>query len=163
VNNPVLPSHATVQLPETIAAQSGRGGTRGYKKTGLYAAKAALKEYGNRALDGRTGAAKALAQWRNELVGDLGGPDEVSTQELAIVDAAVKTKLLLDSLDTWLLQQSSLINARRRSVYPVVLQRQQLADALARYMGQLGLKRRPRPAKSLSDLLISETSTERDA
>jgi len=106
---------------------------------------------------------KALAQWRNELVADLGGQEEVRTQELAIVDAAVKTKLLVDSLDTWLLQQSSLINARKRSVYPVVLQRQQLADALARYMGQRGLKRRVKLAKSLHELLTTESSSQGDA
>jgi hypothetical protein len=35
-----------------------------------------------------------------------------------------------------------LINARKRALLPVVLQRQQLADALARHLTQLGLERR---------------------
>lgn len=153
---------ATTMLPDEKAAQPVRKRRRGYQKTGLYAAKTALKEFGDRALDGRTGPAKALAQWRNELIADLGGQVEVSTQELAIIDAAVKTKLLLDSLDAWLLQQSSLINGRKKSVYPVVLQRQQLADALARYMGQLGLKRRAKPTKSLHELLTTESSSQGD-
>ena len=59
---------------------------------------------------------KALAQRRNELVADLGGQEEVSTQELAIVDAAVKTKLLLDSLDTWLDRKSTRLNSSHEFV-----------------------------------------------
>jgi hypothetical protein len=54
--------------------------------------------------------------------------------------------LYLDSVDAWLLEQRSLVNARRRAVLPVVLQRQQLADALARYLSQLGTVRRPATA-----------------
>ena len=81
----------------------------------------------------------------------------ISTQERSIVDLAVRTKLLLDSIDTWLLQQPSLINTRKRKIHPAVLERQQLADALARYMGQLGLKRRAKPTQSLGDLLAKGT------
>jgi len=45
-----------------------------------------------------------------------------STQELVIVNLAVKTKLLLDSVDTWLLQQPTLVNARKRKIHPAVLE-----------------------------------------
>ena len=48
-------------------------------------------------------AGKALAQWRQDLIRDLGG--DVSTQQDAIMSLAVKTKLILDSIDVWLLQQ----------------------------------------------------------
>jgi len=51
-------------------------------------------------------------------------------------------KILLDSIDTWLFTQPSLVNSRKRSVIPVVLQRQALADSLVRYLAQLGLARR---------------------
>jgi chorismate mutase len=104
---------------------------------------------GRRAIDMRTSLGKALSQWRGDLVADLGGRDAISTQQAAIVDLAVKTKLILDSIDAWLLQQPTLINKRNRSVLPVVRERQQLADALARYMAQLGLERRSRPVKDL--------------
>src|SRR5262245_55533943 len=40
---------------------------------------------------GRTALGKALAQWRAELINDLGGPEAVSTQEVAVVDLAVRT------------------------------------------------------------------------
>ena len=97
---------------------------------------------GSRAIDQRTTLGKALAQWRKELIEDLGGPEAVSTQKQAIIDLAVRTKLLLDSIDAWLLKQPSLVNARRRAVLPVVLQRQHLAESLARSLTQLGLERR---------------------
>jgi hypothetical protein len=38
----------------------------------------------------------------------------------------------------------------------VVLQRQQLADALARYMNQLGLERRAREVPTLGEYLASK-------
>ena len=142
-------------VPRGEKAETKQKTRRGYQKSGLYAAKTALKQFGKRAIDGRTGVAKTLDAWRGELIADLGGEAEVTTQQRAIIDIATRTKLMLDSLDTWLLQQPSLINGRKRSVYPVVLQRQQLADALARYMSQLGLERRAKPTKSLSDLLTA--------
>jgi hypothetical protein len=90
------------------------------------------------------------------LITDLGGPAAVSTQELAVVDLAVRTKLLLDSIDAWLLTQRSLINVRQRTLLPAILQRQQLADGLARYLTQLGLKRRKAPAKSLEQYVTEK-------
>jgi len=34
-------------------------------------------------------------------VSELGGKDAVSTQQSAVVELAVRTKLLLDSIDAW--------------------------------------------------------------
>ncbi len=122
---------------------------------GISLMKRALKAGGTRALDRRTRVSKALDQWRDQLISDLGGAEQISTQQRAIINVAVKTKLLLDSVDAWLLQQPSLINHRKRSVHPVVLQRQQLADSLIRAMSQLGLERRSKPVLSLSDYLAN--------
>jgi hypothetical protein len=112
------------------------------RRHGLTTLKRAIHQLGDRAIDGRTSVGKALQEWRADLIVDLGGPDAISAQQTAILDVAVKTKLLLDSIDGWLLTQPTLINARKRALLPAVLQRQQLADALARYMMQLGLTRR---------------------
>lgn len=119
---------------------------------GLSLMKRALKEHGARALDRRTRVSKALDQWRDQLISDLGGPEQISTQQRAIINVAVKTKLLLDSVDAWLLQQPSLINLRKRAVHPAILQRQQLADSLIRAMVQLGLERKAK-VLSLNDYL----------
>jgi len=107
-------------------------------------------DLGNKAIDKRTTLGKALAKWRADLIQDLGG--DVSTQQAALVDLAVKSKLLLDSIDTWLLTQPSLVNARKKALLPVVRERQTLADGLARYLAQLGLHRRVKAA-SINDLL----------
>ena len=80
----------------------------------------------------------------------------MSTQQLAVVDLAVRTKLLLDSIDAWLLQQPSLVNKRKKALLPAVHQRQQLADALSRYMGQLGLERKAKRAPPLDEYLAEK-------
>jgi hypothetical protein len=128
--------------------------SRPYQQHGLHTLKRRLKVRGLDGIDKRSSTARALLAWRRELEADLGGPEAFTAQQRAIVDVASTTKLLLDSVDRWLLEQGDgLVNRKRRAVYPVVLQRQQLADALARYMGQLGLERRAKPAPSLTHWL----------
>jgi hypothetical protein len=127
-----------------MTAQAQQKGRQKHQMHGLYALKGALMRVGYRAVDGRTSTGKALAKWRQDLITDLGG--DVSTQESAIIDLAVKSKLLLDSIDVWLLSQSSLVNVRKRSLIPVVKERQTLADGLARYLAMLGLARRAKDA-----------------
>ncbi len=130
-----------------------RKAKRVYSRSGLYQARRALVQFGNRAIDGRTSVGKALTQWRAELVNDLGGEHAVSKQQSVVIDLAVRTHLLLQSVDHWLLQQRSLINLRKRALLPVVIQRQQLADSLARYMTTLGLERKAKPVPALSEYL----------
>lgn len=43
-------------LPGITDSQSSQKPTRGYQKSGLYGAKRALQQFGERAIDGRTGA-----------------------------------------------------------------------------------------------------------
>ena len=120
---------------------------------GTKALKQAVKVLGTRAIDLRTTIGRALAAWRSELLADLGGADNFSTQELALVEEAVKTKLILDSVDAWLLQQPTLINKRVRGVLPAVRDRQALVSTLRGLLGDLGLKRRTKAAPTLSEYL----------
>lgn len=132
---------------------------------GLYSLKRAVNEVGLKAIDGRSAVGRALSQWRADLVHDLGGQDNVSTQQEALIDLAVKSKLLLDSVDAWLLTQPSLVNRRKKALLPVVRERQQLADGLARYLGQLGLERRvkvPTLAEYLAGLGDGEEDGEQE-
>jgi hypothetical protein len=126
---------------------------RSYSRHGLNALMARVKIRGLNAIDKRTAAAQALIAWRGELIADLGGPEACSAAKLALVELAVRTRLYVDSLDAWLLAQRSLIQAKKRAVLPVVLQRQQLADALARYLVQLGLERRAKPALTALEIM----------
>ena len=125
---------------------------------GLNTMKRALKELGSRAIDKRTTVGRELHAWRDELISDLGGIDGVSTQQLALVDVCVKQKLLLDSIDVYLLEMPSLVNRRRRCLYPVVQQRQSLADGLSKYLGQLGLERR----EKVVDLAVAIQDAQRE-
>ena len=94
---------------------------------GLSMMRRTLNRLGSRAIDRRTRLGRQLAQWRAELIADLGGPDAVTTQQLAVVDLAVRTKLLVDSVDAYVLGMDSPVNKRRRSLYPVVRERQALS------------------------------------
>ena len=77
----------------------------------------------------------------------------------ALVDLTVKSKLLLDAIDAWLLTQPTQINKRKRALLPVILQRQTLADGFTRYLSQLGLERRIK-TKTLNDILNEDTEPE---
>ena len=131
---------------------------RTYTRHGLNALKARVKVRGLGAIDERTAAAQALLAWRRELVADLGGEDSISAQQRALVELAARTRLYVDSLDAWIMEQPSLVNARKRAVHPILLQRQQLADALARYMTQLGLERRVKEVRDLRTYLAEHAS-----
>ena len=128
-------------------------GKRPYKKHGLTAAKRTLRTWGERSIDGRTRAGKALAAWKDALIEDLGGEDQVSAQQLTVLELAARTKVLLDGIDAWLFEQPSLVNKRDRKLFAVVKERQQLADSLARYMSMLGLERRSK-VYDLADYVV---------
>jgi len=113
--------------------------------------KRAVRAFGIRMIDRRTALGKTLTRWRAELIADLGGTDAISTQQAALVELAVTSKLLLDSVDAWLLTQPSLVNRRTRALLPVVRERTQLADSLARYLIALGLDRRARAVPHIHD------------
>ncbi len=133
---------------------------RPYLQHGHHALTQALKTVGNH--DGwveRLGeVGEALQAWKAALIEDLGGDSAVSAMERSVIELATKTHLLLASVDRFLLEQKSLINKSKRQLFPIVLQRQHLADALARYMGQLGLARRARPTQTLQDYLAGKRS-----
>jgi hypothetical protein len=132
-----------------------RGPVPGQRQSGFWAARRAVQRFGEHTLDGRSGIAKELAALRTQLVNDLGG--EVSTQQSIVIGLALKTHLLLESLDNFIFGEMQCpVNKKRRAVYPVIRERQALADSLARYMQILGLERVPKPVLSLQEYLQSK-------
>src|SRR5262249_12301074 len=130
----------------------------GRKRTsGLWTLRNTLYQLGSRVIDKRTSVGRALDAWRNELIADLGGEDNVSTQQRALVDLAVKAKLLLDSVDAWLLAQESLVTAKTKSLIPALRQRVTLAHTLERHLLVLGIHRRPKTL-SLTELLAKDNT-----
>ena len=120
---------------------------------GLNAVKARVRVQGLQAIDARTASARALLDWRRDLIRDLGGDDAISAQQRSLVELATRTRLYIDHADSFLMAQRSLVNARRRSLIPLVKERQTLVDSLSRILAQLGLERRKPPAQSLHDVL----------
>ena len=153
------PQHASASstAPDCPPAGPRVRKKRGYRRSGFYALKTTLRALGPRVLDKRTSLGKQLAAWKADLIADLGG--DPSTGQRAVIELAMRTKLLLDSIDAWLLTQPSLVNARKRALLPVVRERQALADALARYLVQLGLERRIKAVPDLKTYLAT-TATE---
>jgi hypothetical protein len=133
--------------------------TRPYQRHGLHALKRRLAVRGLDGIDKRSGAGRALAEWRRELVADLGGADALSAQQRAVIDTASQKRLLIDSVGAWLLDHPKLVNGRRRALYPVVLQWAQLADSLGRDLALLGLERRKAPGPTLQEYLAARYPT----
>jgi len=129
-------------------------------QSGYWAAKRALMRFGSYVLDGRSRVAQALDELRTALVNDLGGPEAISKQQDIVIGLALRTHLLLESLDAFIFTMSSPVNKRKRSLYPVVRERQHLADSLAKYMAQLGLAKRPKPVPTLAEYLASDEANE---
>jgi len=120
-------------------------------KSGLHTLKRAVQVLGSRALpSSRTALGRELRSWRNSLVADLGGPDAVSTQQLALVEKAVTQKLIVDSLDAYVLEMSSLVNKRSRTLWPVVRERVAQVTLLQSILRDLGLERRHQEAFDLA-------------
>jgi hypothetical protein len=110
-------------------------------------------------MDGRSSLSYALKKRRRKLVEDLGNDNKISTQQSALIDLAVKSKLLIDSVDAWLWVQPLSVNKRKRELLPVVLRRQQLADGSAKYLSQLGLERQVK-TRRLRDILNEDDEPE---
>jgi hypothetical protein len=126
---------------------------RPYSRHGLNAPMARIRLRGFNAIDRRTAAARETLAFRSELIAAQGGDAALSPQRRRLTDMAVRASLVLDHIDAWMLSQRSLVNARTRSLLPVVVQRQQIADHLARLLDKLGLDRIPQRAETVEDYL----------
>jgi len=112
-----------------------------------------VKLRGFKAIDRRTVGAREAMAFRSELIAALGGEPALSPQRRRLVDMAARAALLLDHVDGWLVGQRSLVNSRTRSLLPVLVQRQPLAEHLAKLLDRLGLDRVPGKVVSLPDYL----------
>src|SRR5437764_5432154 len=141
-----------------MPAQTPQHRRRPYLRSGVYTLKKAVQTLGSRALPPKsTALGRALHEWREALLADLGGTDAVSTQQLALVDLAVRTKLLADSVDAYVLAMPSPVNRQRRCLHPVVRERQALVGQLQSILRDLGLERRAKPVTDLATYLAQRT------
>jgi len=105
-----------------------------------------------RQLDGRSSLGQAMSAYRADLISSLGGKDNLSTQELCLVDMCARDRFVLEQIDAYLLTVG-LFSKRKRSAFPLTLQRNTIADGLTRRLLALGLSRRSKPTKTLAELL----------
>ena len=106
------------------------------------------------ALDGRTSAAKIFDRIVADIHADLGGRDQLSAIELALVEAFAGAAVTLDNLNTRLLLGEP-INLSEHA---------QAVSAMVRVASRLGLQRRQRDVTpSLRELLQAEADAEADA
>jgi hypothetical protein len=155
---PMTPSNTIQQVeesrqPEQERARGGQPANKNAKVHGLYAARRAMTEFGLRAIDGRSAVGIALREFRAGIVQDLGGEDALSTQQHAVLDVVVREKLMLDSIDAFILQQPSLVLKRKKSLLPIVRERACIAESFVRNLQLLGLYRVPPPKPTLADVL----------
>lgn len=98
-------------------------------------------------LDGRSSVARELSSLRDELVRDLGGESNCSSQQLALVQIIVREYLLLELFDGYLFSKRYLIDRRKRHLTNGAMDRLRLADSICRHLQALGLERRIPPRK----------------
>jgi hypothetical protein len=113
----------------------------------------ALSALTTRRLDGRSAIAVAVRRWEEDIRRDLGG--DLSRAQETILETAAQAWVMLQALDDYLLRQPSLIT-KKRQVLPVVLQRMQIAEGLARNLERLGLERRAKAVPDLTTYLASK-------
>jgi hypothetical protein len=113
-----------------------------------------LRSLTTRRLDGRSAVAVAVRTWKADIRRDLGG-DLTRAQE-TILEAAAQSWVILSSLDDYIARQPSLVT-KKRQVVPVVLQRMQIADSLARHLERLGLDRRAQEVTDLAAYVAQRT------
>ena len=119
------------------------------KQHGLTALRRKVAARGLAAVDGRTLAARAVKMWKQELLTDLGGEENLSTQKRALVELVVRTRLMVDHVDAYLMELGSPVNRRFKRLHPIARERQQLVDSLAKLLLQLGLERQAKPMEDL--------------
>ena len=90
-----------------------------------------------------------MSEWKAEIVRDLGGMDNLSAQQLGVLEVLTRTKVMLDGVDNFILSQRSLINKRKKSLLPIVRERAVLAESFVKHLQILGLERRTRPVQAL--------------
>lgn len=111
------------------------------QKSGLKTLKRAIRVHGKRSIDRRTRAGKHHAHLRDTLLDALGGVKDLSPQKRVLLDELILTKLMLDSVNVWIVAQPSLINKRNKSIINAVKDRNSLVTILRTLLADLGLER----------------------
>ena len=107
---------------------------------------------------GRSLRSAAVRRWKEDVRRDLG--DDLSRAQKTLLELAAQAWVILSSLDDWIARQPSLIT-KKRALLPVVVQRMQIAEGLARHLDRLGLDRKAKPVPDLNAYVEAREKGER--
>jgi hypothetical protein len=131
---------------------------RPYHPSGHHTIRKALPELLERVADPHLPPAElsplelAAREWRQEVLADLGGPEQVAATRMALLNAAVGTWIVLASLDRYLFElaaKDGLVNRRSRHAFAIVQDRMRVADSLTKQLQTVGLERVPAKVPTL--------------
>jgi hypothetical protein len=137
----------TVGLPADVGRVSRQSKRIGRPPVhGLKTLRRAVTQLTTRRLDGRSAVAVATRRWKEDIRRDLGA-DLTRAQE-TILELAAQSWVIVASLDDWISRQRSIVT-KKRHLLPVVVQRMQIAEGLAKHLERLGLERRTREVQDI--------------
>lgn len=86
----------------------------------------------------------------------LGGQEKISPQKTALVDVVVRIRLYIDHIDGFLMEQKNLVNRKRKTILPILRERQGLVDSLGRLLSLLGLDFHEKPIRTLAQYVAEK-------
>jgi hypothetical protein len=119
-------------------------------KHGLHAMRRTLTTLTTSRLDGRSKVAVAARMFKQDIANDLGGG--LSRAQEAILEDAAQTWVIRSALDDYIMRQPALVT-KKRTLIPVVRERMQVAEHLAKQLERLGLERKPKPIETLEEYM----------
>jgi hypothetical protein len=93
-------------------------------------------------IDHRSKVGYALRRIREDLVAQLGGPDEVTPALAILIDQVAIKAVITTSVGNWLLNRETLVDPQHQELVGVVLQHDTLQKTLAMLLDKIGLQRR---------------------
>jgi hypothetical protein len=142
-----------------IADDEPESDSRPYHQHGLHTLKRALPFLLERVTDPAipdghlSPVENAARQWRESVLRDLGGRDNVSSTKLALLATTTGSWIILNSIDRYVFELASsdgLASRKHRRAWPVVEQRMRIADTLRAQLLALGLDRMSQPPMDLN-------------
>ncbi len=130
-------------------------GNQNATRHGLNALKRRVKVRGTEAIDKRTTAGKNLIASRNGLIRDCGGEAQVDTMQRILIQNSSVKQVCVSHLSAYLLEQPSLVDKRRKTVIPAVLQLKELMDSMARDLQLLNQTRGEKPPLGRKETTIT--------
>lgn len=109
-------------------------------------------------LDMRSEAGQAIKRLQIRLETDLGGADNLSTQERLIVDRVVKKALIIEALESYALSRKSIFKRNGELIGCLGRHYLSYTEALRRDLQAIGLQRRAKDVPNLSDYLSARAA-----